>query len=92
MTPIAFASRPESVGRCTLAVTTVVSARTRPTRSSFASAALASSASLSCSITSLPHRVVIFIRVVGCGTRPSSPIRQNNRHPIESATSAHNDS
>jgi hypothetical protein len=53
-----------------------------------ACAALASSASLSCSITSLPHRVVIFIRVVGCGTFPSIPIRANIRHEIESATSA----
>jgi hypothetical protein len=34
----------------------------------------------------VPHRVVIFIRVVGCGTRPSMPIRQNSRQPIESAT------
>jgi hypothetical protein len=36
--------------------------------------------------------VVIFIRVVGCGTRPSIPIRLNSRHPIESVTSAHSDS
>jgi hypothetical protein len=43
----AWASRPESVGRSTLADTTVVSARTFPTRSSFASCTLASSASLS---------------------------------------------
>jgi hypothetical protein len=53
--PIAPAGGPTSVGRCTLADTTVVSARTFPTRSSFALFALASNASLSCSITSLPH-------------------------------------
>jgi hypothetical protein len=90
--PIAVTRRPESVGRSTLADTTVVSARTFPSRSSLASVALASSASLSCSIAPLPHLVVIFIRVVGCGTLPSMPIRVNSRHPIESATSAHSDS
>ena len=35
------------------------------------------------------HRVVSFISVVGCGTRPSSGIRQNRRQEIESLTSAH---
>jgi hypothetical protein len=34
-----------------------------------------------------PHRVVIFISAVGCGTRPSMSMRQNRRHEIESATS-----
>ena len=39
-----------------------------------------------------PQRVVSFINVVGCGTTPSSGIRQNRRHMIESLTSRHNDS
>jgi hypothetical protein len=68
----------------------VVSARNRPVRSSFASAALASKASLQPSTATVPQRVVSFISVVGCGTRPSSGIRQNRRHVIESATSRHN--
>ena len=88
----AWASRPESVGYSTLADTTVVSARTFPVFTTFASTALASSASLSASTVPSPHRVVIFIRVVGCGTRPSMSIRQNRRHEIESATSRHSDS
>jgi len=33
-----------------------------------------------------------FINVVGCGTAPSNPIRQNRRQVIESLTSRHNDS
>ena len=33
----------------------------------------------------MPHRVVSFISVVGCGTRPSG-IRQVRRHVIESLT------
>jgi hypothetical protein len=70
----------------------VVSARSREVRSSFAPAALASSASFRPSTATLPHRVVSFISVVGCGTRPSSGIRQNRRHVIESLTSAHKDS
>ena len=40
----------------------------------------------------LPHRVVSFINVVGCGTAPSNGIRQNRRQVIESLTSRHNDS
>jgi hypothetical protein len=65
----------------------VVSARSRLVRSSFASAALASSASLHPSTAAVPQRVVSFIRVVGCGTWPSSGIRQNRRQVIESVTS-----
>jgi hypothetical protein len=67
----------------------VVSARTRVVRSNFASAALASNASLHPSTAATPHRVVSFINVVGCGTRPSSGTRQNRRHVIESLTSRH---
>jgi hypothetical protein len=70
----------------------VVAARTRLVRNSFASAALANSASLRPSTTALPHRVVSFINVVGCGTDPSSGIRQNRRQVIESLTSRHSDS
>jgi hypothetical protein len=61
-------------------------------RSSLASAALASSASFRPCTAAAPHRVLSFINVVGCGTEPSSPIRQNLRHVIESLTSRHNDS
>jgi hypothetical protein len=50
---------------------------------------LASSASFSPSTAVLPHRAVSFISVVGCGTLPSSGIRQNRRQEIESLTSAH---
>jgi hypothetical protein len=67
----------------------VVSARTRPVRSSFCPAALAHSASFSPATASGPHRLVSFISVVGCGTGPSSAIRQNRRQLIESLTSAH---
>jgi len=67
----------------------VVSTRTRLVRSSFASAALASSASLRPSTAAVPHRVVSFISVVGCGTDPSNGIRQNRRQVIESDTSRH---
>ena len=70
----------------------MVSARIRWVRNSFASAALANSASLSPSTAALPQRVVSFINVVGCGTDPSSGIRQNRRQVIESDTSRHNDS
>ena len=56
------------------------------------SAALANSASLSPSTAALPHQVVSFINVVGCGTDPSRPIRQNRRQVIESLTSRHSDS
>ena len=65
----------------------MVSARSRVVRSSFACAALASSASLQPSTAAVPQRVVSFISVVGCGTRPSIGIRQNRRQVIESATS-----
>ena len=67
----------------------MVSARSRAVRSSFAPAALASSASFSPATASSPHRVVSFISVVGCGTLAPSGIRQNRRHEIESLTSAH---
>ena len=70
----------------------MVSARSRVVRSSFASAALASSASFSPPTAAVPQRVVSFINVVGCGTDPSSGIRQNRRHMIESVTSRHSDS
>ena len=70
----------------------MVSARTRLVRNSFACAALANSASLSPSTAADPHRVVSFINVVGCGTAPSSGIRQNRRQVIESLTSRHSDS
>jgi hypothetical protein len=50
---------------------------------------LASSASLHPSTAAVPHRVISFIGVVGCGTRPSIGIRQNRRQVIESETSAH---
>lgn len=69
-----------------------MSARIRWVRNSFASAALANNASLSPSTAADPHRVVSFISVVGCGTDPSRPIRQNIRQVIESDTSRHNDS
>ncbi len=67
----------------------MVSARSREVRSSFSPAALASSAAFSPATACSPHRVVSFISVVGCGTLPSSGIRQNRRHEIESLTSAH---
>ena len=70
----------------------MVSARTRLVRNTFASAALASKASLSPATAALPQRVLSFINVVGCGTDPSSGIRQNRRQVIESLTSRHNDS
>ena len=89
---IALASRPESVGYATFAGTTVVSARTRLVRNTFASAAFASNASFNPFTAVLPHRVVSFINVVGCGTAPSSGIRQNRRQVNESLTSRHNDS
>ena len=90
--PMALANRPESVGYPTAASTTVVSARTLSVRSSLAAAALASSASLSPATASSPHRLVIFINVVGCGTRVPNGIRQNRCQEIESATSRHNTS
>jgi hypothetical protein len=60
-----------------------------PVFTSLASTALASNASFSSSTVAAPHLVVIFIKVVGCGTMPSMSIRQNRRHEIESATSRH---
>jgi hypothetical protein len=67
----------------------VVSARTRAVRSSFCPDALAHSVSFSPATACSPQRVVSFISVVGCGTGPSSGIRQNRRQEIESLTSAH---
>ena len=67
----------------------MVSARTLLTRSSLFPAAFAHSASFSPATAASPQRVVSFISVVGCGTLPSSPIRQNRRQLIESLTSAH---
>ena len=67
----------------------MVSARTLAVRSSLPAAALAHSASFSPATACSPHRVVSFISVVGCGTFPSSGIRQNRRQLIESLTSAH---
>jgi hypothetical protein len=72
-----------------LAGITAVSARTRVVRSCFASAALAGSASFNLATADPPHRVVSFIKVVGCGTDPCSGIRPNRRHEIESLTSRH---
>jgi hypothetical protein len=68
---------------------TVVSARTRAVRSNFAALALAHSASFSPATAVSPQRVVSLISVVGCGTLPSSGMRQNRRQVIESLTSAH---
>ena len=51
-----------------------------------------SSASLSPATASSPHRLVIFINVVGCGTRVPNGIRQNRCQEIESATPRHNNS
>jgi hypothetical protein len=82
------------VSYATSASTTVVSVRTLCIRTSLASAACASSASLSCCTACGPQRVrvVIFINVVGCGTGRPSGIRQNRRQVNESATSAHSGS
>lgn len=66
--------------------------RIRLVRNNLDSAALAKSASLSPSTAADPQRVVSFINVVGCGTAPSSGMRQNRRQVIESATSRHSDS
>jgi hypothetical protein len=54
-----------------------------------ASRAVTHSASFSPATAASPHRVVSFISVVGCGTVPSRPIRQNRRREIESLTSAY---
>ena len=70
----------------------MVSARTRLVRNTFASAALANNTSFNPSTAAGPRRVVSIINVVGCGTAPSNPIRQNQRQVIESDTSQHSDS
>jgi len=67
----------------------VVSAHSRAVRSSLASVAWASSASFKAATSVSPHREVIFIRVVGCGTREPKAIRVNRRQQIESPTSRH---
>lgn len=67
-----------------------MSARNRLVFNTRASCAFASSASFSSPIAASPQRVVIFINVVGCGTRPPSGMRQNRCHVIESVTSRHN--
>ena len=85
----ALASNPESVGYATFAGTTVVSARTRFVRTTFASTALASSTRFNPSTAVDPHLVVSLISVVGCGTAPSNGIRQNRRQVNESLTSRH---
>ena len=83
------ASSPESVGLATLASTTVVSTRTLSRGTTLASAALASSVSFSASTVAGPQRVVIFISVVGWGTRSPSPMGQNRRQARLSLTSRH---
>jgi hypothetical protein len=49
-----------------------------------------SSSRFNASISSGPQRRVILRIVDSSGTAASSPIRQNRRHVIESATSVHN--
>jgi hypothetical protein len=71
------------------ASTTVVSTRSLRARSSLPWASLATSAAFNCSITSGPARPTSLTSVVGWGTGRSSPMRQNRRHPIESATFRH---
>jgi ATP-dependent exoDNAse (exonuclease V) alpha subunit len=78
-----------AIGYATFASTTVVSARTLFVFTTLASWALANNASFSAATVSSPHRVVIFINVVGCGTRSPNGIRQNRRHDNESTTSRH---
>jgi hypothetical protein len=70
----------------------VVSARTLSVRNSLPAAALTSNASFNAATPSSPHRVLIFINVVGCGTRTPNGIRQNRCQEIESATSRHSTS
>ena len=67
----------------------MVSARTLLVFKTLAASALASSASFKPSTADDPHRVVIFINVVGCGTVVPNGIRQKRCHEIESATSRH---
>jgi hypothetical protein len=90
MAPMPLANNPESVGYPTSAHTTMVSARTLSVRNSLPAAALATSAALSPATAASPQRLVIFINVVGCGTRTPNGIRQNRCQEIESATSRHN--
>jgi hypothetical protein len=61
-------------------------------RSSLPAAAFANNASFNAATASSPQRLVIFISVVGCGTRIPKGIRQNRCQEIESATSRHNSS
>jgi hypothetical protein len=51
---------------------------------------LTNNASLRPATAAAPHRRVSFIKVVGCGTRAPSAIRQNRCQEIESPTSRHN--
>jgi hypothetical protein len=69
--------------------TTVVSPRNVLVRSTFDAVAFANSVSFKPWTAPAPQRVVISINVVGCGTDPSSGIRQNRRQLIESDTSQH---
>ena len=71
------------------ASTTVVSARTRSRSTSPRPWAAASSSRFNASISSGPQRRVSLRIVDSSGTDASSPMRQNRRHVIESATSAH---
>ena len=71
--------------------------RTLSVRNSFASAALTSSASFNAVIASSPQRVVIFINVVGCGTRyrtgcDRTAARRSNRTPPGTTTRSPADS
>ncbi len=70
----------------------MVSARTLLVFNTLAAWALANSASFSPSTADDPHRVVIFINVVGWGTAKPNGIRQNRCHEMESATSRHSGS
>lgn len=80
--------RPESVGYLMSAGTTVVSARNQSISITPASTALATSAALSCSTSSGPQRVVIFISVERCGAGCPIGMRAKRSHDNESVTSA----
>lgn len=67
----------------------MVSARTLLVFKTLAAWALANNASLRPSTADDPHRVVVFIKVLGCGTAVPRGIRQKRCHEIESATSRH---
>ena len=86
---VAAVNSPESVGYLMSASTTVVSARTRSTSTSPRSSAAASSSRFNASISSGPQRRVSLRIVDSSGTVASSPMRQNRRQLIESATSTH---